>query len=151
MRIMKVTQMNNHQFLEVYIKHGDYNALEEKGSTKTLIMNESDFIVAIGLTVSQWPKVELPKASRPLDEIMRTVYIKKFEDSNGFKPRVRIPLSGDYKVTHYYWGLIVLLPLEIFAIGAVSRLSENPELKIGNFVSSILEDVEAMWPQIVKS
>lgn len=122
----------------------EYNTIKETKDTKALIMNESAFIQAIEKTVEEWPQVELPKAFRPLDKIMKTIHITGGR-SEGFNPTVEIPLNGDYEIFYSYG---ISLPVEEFVIGAISYLIRNPELRIGDFYYSFQKSLVKKWSRI---
>ncbi len=132
-------------YLKVSIEHGEYNALEEWGGPRTLLMAESNFIIAIRETLRFWPPTDFPKAFRPLVEIMDAVTFSEEEEHTPFAPVVPIPLDGRTIVQHRWNGLLVYVPVETFVRGAVSYLAEQPVLKLKGWHYGFRRALQEAW------
>ncbi len=138
-------------FLQVPIRHGDYNVLEERIDGRTLLMKESSFLILIHESLMWWPAVGavLPKVFRPLAEIMRAVRLD-WEKESEDKAVVPIALCAHAIIVQSYECTAVLVPLATFVREAISYLAEHPTLRLKPLDHFFAETLEEMWLRILK-
>ena len=143
-------------FLQFAIEHGSYNSLQRKGGRETLLLTEWDFLTAIRETIHLWSQMKfsmyhpaaLPSFFSQMSDVLESVAINEEEETG--ESRVPIFLWGNYVVTGYYNGIRVLVPLETFVSETVSRLTENPTLKIGGLEAETRRKFKATWKRALE-
>ncbi|OGE74102.1 MAG: hypothetical protein A3K06_02825 [Candidatus Doudnabacteria bacterium RIFCSPHIGHO2_01_52_17] len=138
-------------FLQVPIRHGYYNILEERIDGRTLLVRESSFLILIHESLMWWPAVGavLPKVFRPLAEIMQAVRLN-WEKGSEDKTVVPIALCAHTITVRSYGCTAVLVPLATFVREAVSYLAEHPTLNLKLLDHFFAEALEKEWLRRLK-
>ncbi|MDP3785054.1 MAG: hypothetical protein Q8R12_03175 [bacterium] len=146
-----VVERKGQKFLQVMIRHGDYNALEERGDSYTLFLEESSFVVAVYDSVHLWPKIEFPKVFRPLAEIMQAVKLNVERESGSYEPKVSIPLCTSTIIRREYGRTTILVPVGTFVRGVVSCLVEHPILKLADWDPPFRDKLIRKWRSVLNT
>ncbi len=144
-----VVERKGQKFLQVMIRHGDYNALEERSDGRTLFMEESSFVVAVRDSVHLWPQVEFPKVFRPLAEIMQAVKLNVERESESVEPKVPISLCTSTTIRREYGCTTILVPVGTFVRGAVSCLAEHPIFKLKDWDPPFRDKLIRKWRSVL--
>lgn len=144
----RIIENNGRACLEVWIRHGDYNGIEEVWDKKSLLLSESDFLEALLATLPHWMSAlgSVEGKNRAVNALRKVSFTRDGTDS--YKPVVCIRLCQVSSITWLSGSIRVLVPVETFAGDAIRHLEENPVLRTGNFLGGfdrqLKEKVEAI-------